>query len=58
MAIYGYKCKYGHAFDVLVRKEVDEPKACKVCVTKDIHKQLSSGHFNLRGEGFYRKGMS
>lgn len=59
MPIYEYKCELcDHHFETL-QKISDEPlKTCPACRSDNLTKLISTGVFNLKGDGFHKPGMS
>jgi len=59
MPFYEYSCKEcTKVFKVLQKLKDPPPDKCPECGSGDVNKILSAGHFNLKGNGFYKRGMS
>lgn len=55
MPIYEYFCKKcNKSFDILQKLNTKEA-VCAICNRKTKHKLISSGNFELLGEGFYKQ---
>ncbi len=58
MPIYEYKCKGCGEREEALQRASDPPlTVCNKC-QGDLVKLISSGGFNLKGDGFYKEGYS
>ena len=54
MPLYDYQCtQCQHTFEVLHAREANGPNECPLCQAASPKRQMSSGHFHLKGGGWY-----
>lgn len=56
MPIYEYVCtKCGHELEAIQKMNEEPLVKCPACKKKSLQKQMSTGGFILKGEGFYKQ---
>ncbi len=59
MPLYEYRCDNCKDVITLLQKSTDPPpQKCEKCGGYDLTKLISAGGFNLKGSGFYKRGMN
>ena len=59
MPMREYRCSHcGHSFDVLQKSTDPSPSRCPECQKEQLERMLSAPHYNLKGAGWYKPGMT
>lgn len=59
MPLREYRCPAcGHSFDVLQKQNEPSPSRCPECHKEQLERMLAAPHYNLKGTGWYKPGMT